>query len=842
MPQFLQAAEAVWTFLTYPGAFLTAGTSAFVVDAVTAAVYIGDALAIGAIADSLTPKTPSPEAQRQTFRQAIPTRRRGCGHARMGGPYLLDYAGGGILYRVIAMADCPVSNVDEYWLHQDNIRLVGGVVQSLANGAYDAADQRVKIATHFGQSGVPSFTDLSSSVGAQWAATATGTGIFMAYMRCVSPKLEYFDHDYPHGNDPQFNLAGDVDIFFDWRDGTQDINNPATWKPSANVVIVLVNELWRHRGYDWNLDFNPTLDILTAEANVCDEAVPVLNIIAKIALDVAAGDTHVVLRSVDGLVSGKAIFIAGQAFTVSGAPSVVDDGWQVNLSGPMVVGLPAGEVAAWVSDIGSPVTRPRYQVGGLWNADEDEATTVKRLLDAMDGFMTRRGSDNAVIIRAGHYIEPTVVLGADELIDYTWQPFVAEAQAVNELVPAFVSPAYDYTQVDTTPWQDEDDIDARGRIISQPFAPELVQSNSQVRRLAKAKMSRLRYSVETFKFKASALRALGQRWVRLQAGLDELSDLADVVLEIAGDYEIADNGMSVILTVRKAETNLYDWDYETEEGDGPAAASKPYAGPLPPPTLVSVTPFTDIVSSGVSGTRLILVATGPDRVDLNWSWRWRITGTDTWSDFTTNQTEGGSVTILTGFVPSGASLDVAVAYLTGAGTLSSWSDTTATDISAPAFSATDAGLGALALLDQVGSTDIQTSAVETTHVNSGAITDWEFTVATNVSGSTSSELTIISQAFTTAGGRVGIRGAIYVSTLNSGEHKLRIYRTLGGVDTMIAEIGYLQSTNQNHGWPIVYMDTPGADTYTYSIRLLNFSGDSNITLPFISLELTEYKR
>ncbi len=815
MPQFPAFAQAVAETAGALG-LSGAGAQAFVY-AVTAAAYVAEAAALAVVADSLAPKTPSPEAQRQTFRQAVPTRRRGCGHARMGGPYLLDFAGGGVLYRVIAMADCPVSNIDEYWLHQDNIRLVGGVVQSLASGAYDSADERVKIATHFGQSGVPSFTDLSSAVGAQWAATASGAGIFMAYMRCVSPKLEYFDHDYPHGNDPQFNLAGDVDVFFDWRDETQHINDQTTWKPSANPVIVLVNELWRHRGYDWNLDFNPSLDILTAEADVCDEPVPILNIIAKIALDVAAGDTHVVLKSIDGLTSGKAIFIAGQAFTVSGAPSAVDDGWQVNLSGAVVAGLPAGEVASWVSDIGSPVTRPRYQVGGLWNADEDEATTVKRPLDAMDGFMTRRGSDNAVIIRAGHYIEPTVTLGADELIDYTWQPFVANAQAINELVPAFVSPAYDYTQVDTTPWQDEDDIDARGLIISQPFAPELVQSNSQVRRLAKAKMSRLRYSVETFKFKASALRALGQRWVRLQAGLDELSDLADVVLEIAGDYEIADNGMSVILTVRKAETNLYDWDYETEEGDGPAAASKPYAGPLPIPTIVSVTPFTDTIAGGVSGTRLTIVADGPDRTDLNWSWRWRIHGTDTWSDFTTNQTEGGAVTIVTGFVPTGGDLDVAVAYMTATGTLSPWSTTETASITSPYINAPDAGLGALASLD----------TVSTFQIDADAITQSNFDAETTSVACNGTDMQVLSAAVTLTEDAVIFANAALKLDFTSGDEAWSCRLLFDGVENFKVSGGNTQDGIPLIGWTEVTASVGSPVTVTASVTV-NASSHVNV--------------
>lgn len=835
MPQALAYLPEIVTSL------FEVGTSSLVLTAAYYGTYALELVALNGLVQSLAPKSPTPEALRQTYRQAIPPRRRGCGHARLGGPYLLDYAADSVLHRVIAIADCPVTNIDQYWLHQDTVRLVAGVVQSLPNGAYDQDDERVKIAATFGVTGTPAFTALHTEVGDNWASTASGTGIFMAYIRCQSPKLQYFAHDYPHGQDPQLNLAGDINVFYDWRNMAHDIGDPSTWSPSKNNVVCLVNELWRYHDYDWDADFAPTLSILTDEADVCDELVPILVILAKITLDVTAGDSSVHLAHIDGLVSGTTIFIAGQTFTVSGSPtSDGDGGYLVDLSGSIVAGLATGAVASWNSDPDDPVTRPRYAAGGAWNADESESDTTKRLLDAMDGFMVRRGSDNAVIIRAGHWIEPTIILGADELLDYTWQPFVETARAVNELVTAYSSPAHDYAVVDSGVWQNEDDISARGLVSSQPFAPELCQENNQLMRLAKAKMTRLSVSTETFKFKASALRVIeaGARWVRLQAGLDELSDLADVYLEIGDDFRIEDNGMSVVLTVRKADAGLYDFDYLTEEGEGPADASRPYAPPLPQPSIDTVSAFGDALGSGLQGVRLAIDAVGPDRADLNWSWRWRIAGDTAWRDTTTTQTSGGTVTMNTDFVPVDVDLEVAVAYQTGIGTLSPWSATTTTTITGADLDAIAAGLGVLAELDTVDGSTIDSSSVATHHLTTDAVTDYEFKVDTNVTVDTSSEVAIISQAITTTGGRIGIRAAIFVSDAHSGSHIIRIYEGA----TKIAEIGYLQATNQSHAWPIIYLATPAAGTVTYEIRLFNFSGDSTIVMPFIAMELTEYKR
>ena len=201
----------------------------------------------------------------------------------------------------------------------------------------------------------------------------------------------------------------------------------------------------------------------------------------------------------------------------------------------------------------------------------------------------------------------------------------------------------------------------------------MVQSNGQVRRLAKRKLTRLTTHNETLTLKASGLRALGERYIRLQLGGDEVDELEDIVLEVIGDYEIGDNGMSVTLQVAKADPNIDEWNAYTDEGAGPADASSPVQNELVAPTITGVTPIDELVGTGVDSIRLSVAANPPaayaDRDDLTWFAQWRVTGTESWNTLTYTALPTGSVVMNTGFVPIDQMLDVQAAYQTGGGNL-----------------------------------------------------------------------------------------------------------------------------------------------------------------------------
>jgi hypothetical protein len=656
-------------------------------DVITAAAIAG----LSAIAQAMFSSTPKPEAMRETTRQALPPRRRGCGTVRLGGPFLHDEAHDGYLYRVVAFLDRPFESVLAYMLSQDQVAVVGGVVQTMKNDAY--RNQTVTIETAYGVTGVNAFPDLTTACPTTWPATCSGTGIFMGYMSCRSPDLQGYSVVFPRGK-PQLNVIATVGPSYDWRDSSQSLTDASTWKVTSNPIVNLVHELTQYREYDWSQDFAPTLSILTAEANLCDQPIGVLNLLAKIIVDAAQAAHSVVIQSGPTPPLGVNFYLGGQTFVVTAVDPYSSGGmtgnrvsWDSATPG-LAAPIALGSVARWEADTAHPVTEPTYACGGAWNCDEQEADTVKRFLESMDGWMGRRGNDGAMVIRCGHYYDPTVIIGADEVISYTWQPYVERGKAINQIIPSFVSPAYDYSQIDTTPMQDDADIGQNG-LSSQGFQPDMVQSNGQVRRLAKRRLHKLMAHVESITLKASGIRALGERYIRLQMP-GELDDLADIVLEVVGDCEVIASGMAVTLPVAPADPDIDAWDPYTDEGPGPADSAAAVVNALTAPTITSCTTFVDASgsstgggsggSSPTTGVRLKILAAPPAdmaaRTDLIWFSQWRVSGDSSWVQNRFDNLAAGSVELDTGFVTDTAALnnlDVEAAYETGAGSLSPWS-------------------------------------------------------------------------------------------------------------------------------------------------------------------------
>jgi hypothetical protein len=681
VPQVLAAAaEITFDVLTSVGvpASVAAAVASNIVVIATVAISVGMS-----VADMLN--QPTPEGQRLTVRQAIPSRRRGVGVSRTGGQLLLDEANTtNDLYRVHAIIDGIGGIPTRWYLGQDRAFLgsspfldTGGVVLQMPNGGYTNNCMTIQCAN--GVSGTPAFTRIAGKC--SWGASDYGTGIFMSAYSAYGGSLQNFTTCYPRGK-PELNLVGPLGTAFDWRDVTQSQSDPTTWKNTANPIVGLVHELWAFRGYDWTLDILPALDILTAEANVCDVPVNYLNVLAQTVYFTTTGNSVIYLDPNGPLPwVGVTIYVGGQMFTVNSVGAGVTVGGyfgiDVHLSGTLLIGVPPQFTVRWQASPSHPVTEPTYACGGVWSATEREADTVKKFVDSCDGFMERRGSDGALIIRAGHYIAPTVTLGPDEIISYVWDSYLTDGKVINELTPAVVHPAFDYTQVDTTALRDDDDVAVNG-LSTQPFKPDFVTSNGQVMRLARRRLDKLLKPTQSLTTKRSGLKMLGERFIALDFG----DDLPSVVVERVGRTEVIDGGMAVQTQVREVDPATIDtWDCYSQEGDGPSATSPPGGpGMLAPaaPTIVSAVTYTTTLTSGANGEYLKVVATPPAnyvaRTDLTWIVQWQVAGDAAWSP---RQTfvgmPAGTVTLdKIGPAPYGATLNVQVAYQTGGGQLSAW--------------------------------------------------------------------------------------------------------------------------------------------------------------------------
>lgn len=315
-------------------------------------------------------------------------------------------------------------------------------------------------------------------------------------------------------------------------------------------------------------------------------------------------------------------------------------------------------------------TVARYAMGGFYTLDAPETDVHAKMLECFDGFWTWKG-DGSIVLMAGRYYEPTVVIDDDDMTSLAVQRWVEREQVVNELVLSFTSPELDYTQVDTDSWTDEAAILALGETKSTPMALTWVHYNNQGRRLAKRKMARHGAQLRgTSTCRLSGLKALGHRYLRLQS--KKLPVLNDLPIEVL-DLKIDVAACSVTITWLAADPNIDAFNAETEEGDGPTTEERVAGESLTPPTIDTAVAFYASTGTGGEGVRLRVTAEGPERDDLNWFVRWREVGAASWVERKYSDADpDASVVLETDFVPGNVTVQVQVAYQTGGGSLSDW--------------------------------------------------------------------------------------------------------------------------------------------------------------------------
>lgn len=308
-------------------------------------------------------------------------------------------------------------------------------------------------------------------------------------------------------------------------------------------------------------------------------------------------------------------------------------------------------------------TEPRYRGCVAYDATSLPGDITSELLACFDGW-TAQDENGCHLVYSGEVYTPTVTIGPDEIVAYSHQAFVEDENFVNELIVQYISADHKYATVECQAWRDETDIASRGRINSDGFAPQ-VPSHTQARRLAKRAMARRnvpdRGSVTT---NFSGRSVIGQRYVDLlieEAG----TTLFEGVAEIVGLERNYDTG-GVTFEWVSVDANVDNWNPATEDGEPAPIGSRVPLDTLDAPTIDTVTV--------IDGPMLEIEATGPDREDLTWFVHWREDGATLWGpDETHPDTTGASITLTTGTIPLGVTLEVEVAYMVGDGRVSPWS-------------------------------------------------------------------------------------------------------------------------------------------------------------------------
>jgi len=576
------------------------------------------------------PRAPRGELAQQSLKTERPPRFSGYGRYKTFGGYILFVTNAkGFAVDAWAFHDGRIDAVEAWYLGDKKVvRLANGFVQKGEDGAYGNSDN-IQIGANLGAATETTHAALIAALPDIWTPDHRGDGVVTGYMISKAVKAQNYQEIYPAGGPNQTPLAIVIRAqpVYDWRDLSQSLDDPLTWRWSENAVLHLAHYQLVRNGKTWERHFAPTLAYWTAAADDADVAMPL-----------KSGGTEARYRS-------------------------------------CVSHRHAGEGSEHKAVIGA-------------------------IIACFDGWMCPR-EDGALVVYSGRYYEPTVTIGPDLVVSYTVDEGIEDENAVNQIGVTYVSDQHDYNTVETDSWTDEDDILARGAVRADDLSNQ-VPSYAQARRLAKRKMIQaMAVKRGTVTLLSAGSTILSERYVRLtlaeMLGTDDEFIAFDGPAEITGITRNLQTGI-IQATWIAADPNIDSWIPALEEGS-PAPVGNPVPRePLEQPMIISATAQFSAVGqtpeddSGLetqpgqtaTGARILIAATGPDRVDLTWYARWRVGTSGSWNEREYADSDPGpGVSFLTEFVPLAANVNVEVTYSVGDGRTAPWSDPTVVDTRQP---------------------------------------------------------------------------------------------------------------------------------------------------------------
>jgi hypothetical protein len=638
----------------------------------------------------LAPKSPKPATTETSIKVSRPPRASGYGINRLQGAYILyETASNGYAVDVWVYHDGAIDAVLQCFVGDRKVTVKpNGFIEQddSGNGEFGKNEDNVQVGWSLGAAIGIAFAKVIDLVPDHWTSRHRGDGCVTGYMISKNVKAKNFQTIYPSGgpNQTPMSLAMRLQRVFDWRDPAQSLDDPSTWRFSENAILHLAHYLIVRMDRKWALHFAPTLDYWTDAANDADSPVVLTGVQTALRVKADKGDTTAYLLSLNGLHVGMQIAIA-----VSGdntqtetrtITSIDTDAMSVSWSGGLTYLHPQGSGVTWTSDPANPATEPRYRSCVVHSHTDAHKDVLAHILGCCDGWLSPR-SDGALMVFSGRYATPTVAIGPDEIVSYTYQVGVAEEEAVNTLKVTYVSANHDYNTVDTDDWIDEDAAEAAGKSLSDNLENQM-PSFSQGRRLAKRQMARVMAPYRgTVALTAAGRRAIGQRYIHLdliEAGATFYFGPVEIT---KATRNLATGG--VTLEWIAADPNVDAWDPATEEGNPAPIGNRVAATPLPTPSITGITQDSGSTSSDGTTARVLVAATGLDRDDVTWFARFRVQGAAVWNDTQTLDIDPSTAVILSvGPVPTGKSIEVEVAYNVSDGRLSDFSTAVAFTVAA----------------------------------------------------------------------------------------------------------------------------------------------------------------
>lgn len=237
----------------------------------------------------------------------------------------------------------------------------------------------------------------------------------------------------------------------------------------------------------------------------------------------------------------------------------------------------------------------RYH-GGFWFRANNEVTEVGRIIDQAAELVVFERPDGLVGVHAGHYVEPTIRLTADDIVNITFDANERDSSSVLAVRGRYVDTSADFVTKDAAifgnPYQADDDTE-RTKTIENAA----IQSHNHCQRLQKLAFVRAnapRVSVLAHYEAAEDVPYVRLVRVHLPPKMDE------AVVEITSTPKVSLRNLTVEFSGIVIPPTLWSFVSSLEEGAPPAATDKVDSAGVPAPVDFIATIQTEVVSGGAT--------------------------------------------------------------------------------------------------------------------------------------------------------------------------------------------------------------------------------------------------
>jgi hypothetical protein len=573
--------------------------------------------------------SPAPKAETTAtaLRTERPPRISAYGRVKLFGAYILyETAGDGTAVDAWAFHEGRIDAIEAWYLGDKLVtRLSNGFVARGEDGAYGANDV-IQIGANLGAATETAHAALVAKLPGIWTVDHRGDGVVTGYMISKPVKAKYFQEVYPSGGPNQTPLAIVIRAqpVFDWRDPSQSVNDPLTWKWSENAWLHIAHYELVRNGKSWERHFLPTLAFWTAAVDDADLAVPL-----------KSGGTEPRYRSCvshrhagDG--SEHKAVLAALLGCCDGWLSPRQDGALVPRAGryyPPVVSIGPDVVVAYSVEDGIEDENAINQIGVTYVSAAHDYNTVD----------TDAWTDETDILARG-------AIRSDDLPNQV--PSHAQARRLAKRRMAQAMAPKRGTFVTTS---------AGAAILGERYIDLLLAEgvgtdDEFVAYDGPVEITQLSRNLQTGAVSAS--------WIAADPNIDAWNPATEEGEPAPTGDRIAREPLETPMIISaSAVFSPVGQNPETEDPEG-----------------------APVDGTQSTGARVLIAATGPDRPDMTWYARWRVGTTGSWNEREYADADPGpGVSFETEFVPLAANINVQVAYSVGDGRLSDWSPSSVVD-------------------------------------------------------------------------------------------------------------------------------------------------------------------